>query len=400
MKSKSINRRQFIETSTKSAVSLTLFSHLATACDQKEKDINASSLPRWRGFNLLEKFIATSRNDPFRELDFEIMAELGFDFVRLPMSYWCWSDPNNWRLLKEDKLKEIDQAVEFGKQYGIHVSINFHRGPGYSVDRSSPEPFNLWLDEEAQEAFSYHWKHFAERYKGKPNREVSFNLLNEPATMTNERLAVVPEETYVKVARRAAEAIRGVDPTRLIISDGLWWGRDPIDGLVDDNMAQSTRGYEPMQVSHYQASWVYSADTWPVPTWPLEQVEAAELRWESDNLRNHYKQKLEKWNIPMDMPWNKERLKKQLIDPWKKLEEKGVGIHVGEFGAFNQTPHEVVLGWYRDMLALWKEAGWGWALWNFRGGFGIFDSERKDVQYENFKGLKLDRKMLEVLKEF
>ncbi len=100
------------------------------------------------------------------------------------------------------------------------------------------------------------------------------------------------------------------------------------------------------------------------------------------------------------MVWDKERLKLQLIDPWKKLEKLGVGIHVGEFGAYNNTPHDVVLAWYRDMLPLWRAAGWGWSMWNFRGGFGVLDSNRKDVQYEDFMGHKLDRKMLEILQEF
>lgn len=42
-------------------------------------------LPRWRGFNLLEKFNA--RNDRFVEADFQWIQEWGFDFVRLPMDY-------------------------------------------------------------------------------------------------------------------------------------------------------------------------------------------------------------------------------------------------------------------------------------------------------------------------
>jgi endoglucanase len=50
-----------------------------------------------------------------------------------------------------------------------------------------------------------------------------------------------------------------------------------------------------------------------------------------------------------------------------------------------------------DLLALWKEAGWGWALWNLRGPFGIIDSDRSDVAYENLDKHKLDRKMLELL---
>jgi endoglucanase len=39
------------------------------------------------------------------------------------------------------------------------------------------------------------------------------------------------------------------------------------------------------------------------------------------------------------------------------------------------------------------------AQWHFRGGFGILDSERPDVRYEDFKGHKLDAKMLEVIRE-
>jgi len=192
MKNSKFNRRQFLKSSAAAAILGTAGMRCKSQkeegekLEKVEKDITASTIPRWRGFNLLEKFIATSMNDPFQESDFEMMAEWGFDFVRLPMSYWCWSDPNNWRLLKEKHLKEIDQCVEFGKQYGVHVSLNFHRAPGFSVDRSAEEPFNLWTDEEAQQAFDYHWAHFAERYKGIPNRQVSINLVNEPATYTNQ----------------------------------------------------------------------------------------------------------------------------------------------------------------------------------------------------------------------
>lgn len=62
------------------------------------------------------------------------------------------------------------------------------------------------------------------------------------------------------------------------------------------------------------------------------------------------------------------------MKPWQALERKGGGIHVGEWGASQHTPHQAVLAWMRDSLSLWKEAGWGWALWNFRGSFGVLDS--------------------------
>jgi endoglucanase len=52
----------------------------------------------------------------------------------------------------------------------------------------------------------------------------------------------------------------------------------------------------------------------------------------------------------------------------------------------------------RDMSDLWKEAGWGWALWNLHGNFGVLDSGRNDIDYEDFRGRKLDRPMLELLR--
>jgi endoglucanase len=73
-------------------------------------------------------------------------------------------------------------------------------------------------------------------------------------------------------------------------------------------------------------------------------------------------------------------------------------VHVGEWGCHNLTPKAAMLGWFGDLLALWQEAGWGWAMWNLRGGFGVVDSGRADVNYENFEGHKLDRDLLELLR--
>jgi len=357
-----MNRREFLQTAGALAVAATAGPALPLSAAE-EGTVTARRLPRWRGFNLLAKFVKRrGGNPPFQESDFALVAEWGFDFVRLPLSYYCWSDPNDWLTLREDELKHIDQAVEFGRKHGVHVNLNLHRAPGYCVNPPK-EPLDLWQDEKALEACAFHWTHFAKRYQGIANGRLSFDLLNEPGN--------IPPETYVRVVKRLVEGIRGEDSRRLVIADGLRWGQEPVYGLVDLGIAQSTRGYEPMQISHYQASWVHGSDKWPVPTWPLRQGEK-----------------------PM---MNKEALRKQRIQPWKQLELKGVGVHVGEWGAFNHTPHDVVLAWMRDCLDLWKEAVWGWSLWELRGSFGVLDSHRADVEYEDFQGHKLDREMLRLL---
>ncbi|HCE42735.1 MAG TPA: glycoside hydrolase [Lentisphaeria bacterium] len=487
---------------------------LILSCSGEERilpDASWDKLPRWRGFNLLEKYHLEWSNKPFKEEDFRMISELGFNFARLPMDYRTWIVDGDWRKLDEKALKEIDQAVEWGGKYGIHVCINFHRAPGYSVAKPS-ENMNLWSDDEALEACIFHWSTFAKRYKGIPSSRLSFNLFNEPGG--------VSDEVYFKVFKTVCEAIRKEDPSRLIISDGLQYGSSPCPDLKELKVAQSTRGYSPAELTHYKAEWSSIGENTGLPSWPKTRLTGCLYGPDKEELQapfiiensmpgkmklrlrigtvsdkstlvvksdektllsrkfecgpgqgewkeSVYKPEWEKYqnvydldvsveipagtkNISLDISegdwmavteigltpenekeyklyadpiWGRNPVKlefspssavpfrsgsmmdrrwlwEQNIAPWKKLEEDGVGIMVGEFGSYNKTPHDVVLRWMEDCLANWKEAGWGWALWNFRGDFGILDSKRKDVKYEDFKGHKLDRKMLELLQKY
>jgi hypothetical protein len=96
---------------------------------------------------------------------------------------------------------------------------------------------------------------------------------------------------------------------------------------------------------------------------------------------------------------DKKTLWNDAVAPWVEFAKSGTGVHIGEWRAYSQTPHPVVLAWMKDCLDNWKQAGFGWALWNLRGDFGILDSNRADVTYENFRGHFLDRQMLEVLQQ-
>ena len=342
-----------------------------TSCGTKNdsanaRDITAETAPLWKGFNLLNKFNPEAQS-AFDEKDFEIIAEWGFNFVRVPLSYWCWSSEDDWYTIDEKVLKEIDQAVEFGKQYGLHINLNFHRVPGYCINAPKPAT-NLFEEEEPLKACVYHWKTFAERYKGIPNKHLSFNLINEAPS--------VEAEKYDKVARALINAIRAEDPNRLIIVDGKDVGRVPLMTLADvPNIIQSGRGYDPMLISHFRAGWPGSKQLLEFPeeklSWPLE----------ADGVK-----------------YDKEYLRKASIEPWKDWVARGGKVHIGEMGCFNMTPHKIALAWLEDLFSLFKEQGWGWSLWNLSGTFGVLDSERKDVKYEKYKGHLLDRELLELLK--
>jgi len=493
----------------------------------------AEKLPRWRGFNLLNKFVA-SQNTPFDEADFRMIHGWGFNFVRIPMDYRIWIVGGDWTKIDEyAAFHDLDQAVAWGEKYHVHISLNFHRAPGYCVNPPKEARW-LWTDPEAQRICALHWAAFARHFKGIPSERLSFDLVNEPAD--------VDPQTYAKVVTLLAAAIRAEDPGRLIICDGLQWGNLPVPELVPLHVAQSMHDYNPMEVTHYQASWIEGASDWAAPQWPIFKGVPGilcgpgkpdlnspltitggggnpfpagtrlELKVGTVSVSAHLVVRADdqvvfeknfvsgpdskegekvvfdpKWKIYQNvfaqtetvtlaksakqisislddgdwmtldsltlqaprpepgeppyppyslafdnawgkkrgapliyqpdvatMPWaggggewvNREWLYEHQILPWRRLDtvaqmtqHHGVGIMVGEFGCFDKTPDDVTMRWMEDTLTQFKTAGWGWALWNLKGSFGILDSNRPGAQYEDFEGHKLDVHMLRLLQE-
>ncbi|MBN1411916.1 MAG: cellulase family glycosylhydrolase [Spirochaetales bacterium] len=219
----------------------------------------------WRGFNLLGKFTIEWSNAGYSERDFKLIHELGFNFVRLPVDYRFYTRPGDWNTFVEPELEDFDKAVEWGHRYGIHVCLNLHRAPGFCVNPPSKklppnEDVGLWEDTGAQKAFIRHWSLFAERYASVSGEYLSFNLVNEPSR--------VDEEKYARIMRDTITAIRILDENRPILVDGLEWGTKPVESLMDLNIIQALHDYQPFTLTHYRAEWADGSDSWPVPAWP------------------------------------------------------------------------------------------------------------------------------------
>ncbi len=382
-----IGRRMFLRNSTLAATGMALAGTKVFPVPPQEVK---NRLPRWKGFNLLDLFSPNPPRNPdsnrTTEEDLKWMEDWGFDFVRIPMAYPRYLSFDRTRDIRKDEicnfdekvLEEIDNLILMANRHNLHVSLNLHRGPGYCINAGFHEPFNLWKDREAQEAFYSHWTMWAERYKDIPAEKLSFDLLNEPAYIEDmndqfARKGPVPGDIYRKIAKEASEAIWKPYPGRLVVADGNSGGSNVIPELADLNIAQSCRAYYPHYVSHFQASWVWkNPSDAPVPVWP---------------------------GIIDGKKFGREQLE-EFYKPWTDLIKKGVGVHCGEGGCYNKTPHPVFLAWFEDILDILKSNGIGIALWNFRGDFGILDSRRNDIAYTDWHGHKLDSKLLDLLKRY
>jgi len=109
---------------------------------------------------------ATPRGPDERVLD--AMAAWGFNFLRLPTDYRLYCVGNDPDRPDEAVLALIDDVLAACRERGIHLSLNMHRAPGYIITGWESEPYNLWADTPAQDAFVTLWERFAQRYAAVP----------------------------------------------------------------------------------------------------------------------------------------------------------------------------------------------------------------------------------------
>lgn len=385
MKSRMNQRRDFLKKTA--LIAAGVGAGLGHQTMGKELNKTKNKLPKWRGFNLLDFFNPEAdKGRKNKDEYFKWMEDWGFDFVRIPISYPSYLDfdrskpitPEEVMQFDERRLEEIDDLVHKSHKHGLHVSLNLHRAPGFCINAGFIEPYNLWEDQEALDAFCAHWEMWSKRYKNISRKKLSFDLVNEPYKRENPNDqhspgGPVPVEEYRKVAEAALNTIKGVNKKRLVIADGNGGGGIAVPELADLDLHQSCRGYFPMHISHHKAPWVYKdPDSLPAPTWPGTYNERYYSR---EDLVKHY-------------------------DPWVALLNQGVGVHCGELGCYNKTPHDVFLAWFGDILDILHENGIGFGLWEFSGTFGILNSGRTDIEYEDWYGEKLDRKLLQLLMKY
>jgi len=369
--------------------------------------------PKWYGFNLLEyfstdrdwmKYFPYKNDGMFLEDDFRWIRDWGFNWVRLPMDYRFWTDPQNLLKIDEKQVEPIDRAIRLGEKYGVHVNLCLHRAPGYCILDTlnealtgihiTKEKSSVYADPKMLGAFVYQWTYFADRYKGISSEKLSFNLVNEPIVLPppaemedlkkadkdnkaqadfSRSYARRHADDYTRVALAAIKEISKRDPQRLVITDGYNGGTSVIPALFETGVLQSCHTYHPVQLTHYQCEWARGMLTGaePVPTWPLKvngvTIDRAELA--------------------------------RLFQPWGELAAQGIPVHFGEMGCYKHTPPEAVLAWFDDTLSVLGDLHTGFALWNFRGPFGVLDTERPGTKYEDWHGHQLDRALLTLLQK-
>lgn len=172
------------------------------------------------------------------EEDIRMMAELGFNGVRVLFNHEILEDDERPFEYKESGWKLLDELLSWGERHGVYIvpCLIAAAGGQSSWFLADPDKKLLWEDPEAQRRTVALWRAIAERYRER-SIIAGYDLLNEPKTRKPEEL--------IDLYRRIISAIREVDPHHLVILEGTKSAMDfsMFDGPLDSNQMYSFHVY-------------------------------------------------------------------------------------------------------------------------------------------------------------
>ncbi|MBL7112514.1 MAG: cellulase family glycosylhydrolase [Bacteroidales bacterium] len=316
-----------------------------------------SQAPFSRGVNLTNWFQTGSAQQiqfsKFTEQDFIDIKSLGCDVIRLPINLHFMTDGAPDYTLNPLFLTFLDQAVEWAEEQEIHLLLDNHTfDPSEDTD---PNIGDILLKV---------WPQMAQHYKDQ-YENLYYEVLNEPHG--------IGDALWGQIQQEVIDTIRTIDSTHtIIVGPAGWNGYNNLKYMPvysDTNLIYTFHFYDPFLFTHQGASWTdpsmgplagvpfpYHADSMPVfpeslkGTW----IESSFNGYQFDGTLAKVKSLI---NIAVTFQ-----------------ETHNVPIYCGEFGVYipNSDPDDRVY-WYQEVVKYLEEKNIMWTMWDYTGGFGIFD---------------------------
>lgn len=165
----------------------------------------------------------------YQEKHFRLLKEIGFNTVRINLSYRIFEDNNAPGRWKQSGWELIDQLVRWGRKYGIYLILDMHVAPGGAgIIACEGCGYRTWDEPVYQRRLVSLWKSIAARYAEEP-QIAAFDLLNEPVPTRN-------TGQWKQLSQRLIDAIRSMDRNHLLIVEMVQWifdrnNRSPLEDM-------------------------------------------------------------------------------------------------------------------------------------------------------------------------
>ena len=278
------------------------------------------------------------------DASWDTMADWGVTLVRYQVVIGTDGKPPTnhvaytaaWRDGLEKAIGKLETALSQARKRGIKVCIDMHSWPGGRVGKKWGDPEEWGIDSRMFHDPFYpdllveSWTNIVRRVL--PYRDViyGYDIVNEP----NQNTPAAPGCDQVSVIKRAALAVRAIDPDTPIVVMAYGDSVNTLAKYTEEELGPLIHQfhiYRPHDFSHQGI------------LTPLDRVEY--------------------WPNPAK-GWT-ENLLRKYIDTYRDLQLKtGGGILVGEFSAMAWAPGAET--YIRDCIALIERYGWDWTYHAFR----------------------------------
>ncbi len=326
-----------------------------------------------KGVNLshwLSQVFGWSPKDKFIiEKDIDIIKNLGYDHVRLPIDEEC---------IWDEKGKFINENIEFvhkcinwciNKKMPIVIDLHILRSHHFNAVNNEGK-MTLWNDHEEQTKFFSLWVQLSSLFAHYPNEFLAYELMNEP---------VAPEhDDWNLLINHAITVIRTLEPERTIVMGSNMWQFPYTFPFLkvpekDKNIILATHFYDPILVTHYKAYWMSIKNYSGKISYPGISI-SEEDRKKSSNLNDKNEQDyIDLHNGYFDKNVLAEKLK-PAID---KAKETGLRLYCSEFGCLPNCGKEIQFRYYKDLINVFKENNISYCHWDYKGDFGIMGWDRE-----------------------
>ncbi len=336
----------------------------AGSLSRKSLAADAFSLPEGlrRGINLPDQ---APRRPGERASDqaLAVLRARGLTHIRLPVlaeaALPAFSGPATIGVTFDD----LDRALERLMALGFVVSVDLHPGAQFQkMQREEPE--------KAHRILRVGWAGLAGRLARWPAQGVFAELLNEPATSDDIWRPFV-EDLARSVRERlpATTLIVGPAPYQRIEALTRW------RPLADRNVVYAVHYYDPLVFTHQGLTWDATSPYAPLAgvPFPLLRNDPAMARL-AEEAQGRGEGAASALAEAGRMDWTPSTIATQFAALREWSAAQGAPIVVNEFGVlrFKARPRDRI-AWIGAVRTAVEAQGFGWAHWDYSGGFGVAD---------------------------
>lgn len=287
--------------------------------------------------------------------DLKEIHAMGFDYVRLGVDPALIERHGEIAAANPEALAELDKAVQ--EVLENHLSVLLCVFPddeykhGLATDRGVDDFVQLW-------------RILAEYFAAEDPDHIFYELINEPEVSDAYR--------WMGIQASVVHAVRQIDTAHTIVATAANYSGLPdllvLEPVHDANVIYTFHFYEPYPFTHQGASW--GEDDWiyykhiPFPA-------------TADSLTAQMKQvpgDLARYNLYLygAEGWSAQAIAGRIAFAAAWARERRVPLICDEFGAYRDTaPPESRARWITAVRAALEANHIGWAMWDYRGNFGV-----------------------------